>query len=345
MVSTIDVARGHLGRQRVAFSNVQRGAVIGQQGDALRRTGARAIEHRHLSTTGGAVGMCQRLSVHTYVPLRFFHQAVRLARHHVAVLRQSDAQSLTTPLQREQQGVGLIGRCSGDCHRPVERRNRFTECVAQCCALCEQSRHQRWNHLCIGGDGLRHTQLVSCTQVGMIVDVAIERGNEIRGVTRRLQLFTVHRMGIGLGDDADARPSRVAKYGNAGVGLAHQQSQEIVVHHGVAHHPCVVAQLANFGGRLVHERPRVTRDSNRSRGEQAVVVTVAQQRRHTNVVTAQTVVPHHDMNSGRVTAANLESVDCRQRLLNGKVRSQGRATRARPGHCINGQCSTNAILA
>jgi hypothetical protein len=58
-------------------------------------------------------------------------------------------------------------------------------------------------------------------EVGVVVDVAVERGHHVRarvGGRRRFELLAVERVRVGFGDDADARPAGVTEHGERAVG-------------------------------------------------------------------------------------------------------------------------------
>ena len=61
----------------------------------------------------------------------------------------------------------------------------------------------------------------STLQVGVVVDVTVERGDDVRaGVVTALplDLLAVERMGVRLGDDSDARPPRMSEDGDVDIG-------------------------------------------------------------------------------------------------------------------------------
>ena len=91
---------------------------------------------------------------------------------------------------------------------------------------------QRRDHLGVGGDLPMDPQSVLDSQVGVVVDVTVERGDDVRAgilAALSLDLFAVERMGVGFGDDADARPPRVSEDGDLGIGRG-----EGAAKHGVA---------------------------------------------------------------------------------------------------------------
>jgi len=289
--------------------------------------------------------MRERFAIHAHIALRFFDETIRFARDDEAVVRHADAETLPAALQREQQRARLIGRCRGDRHRTFKRCNGLAECLRQRNALGDASRDERRNHFGVGRDRLSEPQFMACPQVGMVVDVAVQRRDEVRGVDLVLQLFAVDRMGVGFGDDSDARPTRVTEHRDSCARLAHRVPQQVVGDDRRAHHSRVVAQLADFGRRLVDERPRIARDAHRARGEEAVVVAAAHQCVDSRVIAREAVVPHHHVHAGRVATAHFKPVDRRQRLLNREVCRERAATGASPGHAVDGTGRADAIVA
>ena len=91
------------------------------------------------------------------------------------------------------------------------------------------------------------------TQVGMIVDITIQSRNEVGRICIAFELFAVDRVGIRLRDDADARPARVTEHCDARFGLAHQESQQVILQNGMAHSSGVVSELTDFCCCLVDE--------------------------------------------------------------------------------------------
>ena len=92
----------------------------------------------------------------------------------------------------------------------------------------------------------------------MVVDVAVEHADDER--RRRaaglLELVAVDRVGVGLGDDADAGPAGVAEHGDLGPFAAQRQAQQAVGARRPRGIAGVVAELADLGRRLVHDRQR-----------------------------------------------------------------------------------------
>ena len=89
-------------------------------------------------------------------------------------------------------------------------------------------------------------------EVGEVVDVAVEHGGDV-GPVGALELGAVERVGVGLGDDPDARPAGVAEHhGRCGV-AGQRQPQQVVADDRRAQARGVVAELADLGRRLVDE--------------------------------------------------------------------------------------------
>jgi len=182
---------------------------------------------------------------------------------------------------------------------------------------------------------LREAQLVACTKIGVIVDVTVECGDEIRGSRGGLQLLAVHRVGVGLGNDADARPPRVAEHGHPRTLATDEQPQKVVGGDGTAHHARVVTEFADFGGRFVHEGPCIRRDTHGTGGEQRIVAAIGEERDDARVVVAHAVVPHRHVHTRRVASAHLETIECGERLLDGEVRRQCALVRAASGEGVH----------
>ena len=345
VLAAVDVARGDFSGEHVVLAECERRSIVGNQGHTGFIACARGLEHHHLTTARRSFRMRERLAVHAHVALRFFDEAVRLARDDETILCQADAKTLAASFQCQEQRVGLVCGCGSDGDGALECRNRLAKRLRQRVTLAYPARHESRNHLCVRRDRLGEAQIVACPQVGMVVDVTVECSHQVRRIRRCLQLFAVHRVSVGFGNDADARPARVTEHGDPGIGLAHCETQQVVGQHCRTHHAGVVAELADFGCRLVDERPRIARDTYRTGGKEIVVMSGTEQGRDAGVVSAQTVVPHHHVHAGRVASAHLETVESGECLLDGEVSTERRSARACTSEIVHGKCRSDAVFA
>ena len=81
----------------------------------------------------------------------------------------------------------------------------------------------------------------------------------------------------------------------------------------------VVAELADLGGGLVDEAQAPAGDAHRAVLEQRIAVALEDRPLHHRIGRRQPVVPHEEVQTGRVATAHLEPVERRQRLLDGQV--------------------------
>ena len=174
-VATVDVAGGDGRGDDVVLADGKLGAVVGDALDALERAGPVAVEQQDLAAAGvGVVGVRRRLAVHPHVPAGLLDQPVGLGGDHVGVAGQADVQRLARAAQRQRQAVRPIGDGGGDGDRPFERRHRGPEGLEVAVAGGDAPRHQRGDHLGVGGDLGRDLQTVGRLQIGEVVDVAVE---------------------------------------------------------------------------------------------------------------------------------------------------------------------------
>ena len=96
-------------------------------------------------------------------------------------------------------------------------------------------------------------------EVGVVVDVAVQHREDER--RRAIDLFAGDGMGIGLGDDADTRPTGVADDCHPCAGLGEHMTQNVVGHHLASDGTGVVPEFADLGRCFVHERPDVVGDA------------------------------------------------------------------------------------
>ena len=106
-----------------------------------------------------------------------------------------------------------------DRHRALERSDRAAERLGVVDPGVEEARHEGGDHLGVGRDRGGDPQVVRDAEVGVVVDVAVERGDDVRrhDAAGLLDLVAVQRMGVGLADDPDARPAGVTEHGQPAV--------------------------------------------------------------------------------------------------------------------------------
>ena len=252
-LAAVDVAGGDLGVLQLVLVHRQRRAVERVALDAGERARAVRVEHHHLAAGGGgALGIGRRLAVHAQVGGRLLDQAVGLAGHDVGVLDHAHVEGLATAPERQEQAVGGGGGLGGDAHRARELRHRRAEGVLHSGAALHAAGDEGWDDLGVGGDLGRHLQALERLEVGVVVDVAVERAHHV-GTLVTVELLVVERVRVGLGDDADTRPAGVAEHHDLGVVVRECEVQQRVVADRGTQHRGVVAELTDLGGGLVDE--------------------------------------------------------------------------------------------
>ncbi len=194
---------------------------------------------------------------------------------------------------------------------------------------------ERRNHLGVGGDRRGDPQPVGGAQVGVVVDVTVQRGHDVRRLrtARLLEFEGVERVGVGLADDADTRPSGVAQDRHAGVGRLDRPSKQRIGVQRPSQRGGVVAEFTDLGGRLVHERDALVGLHDGAGLEQWVGAALGDeggQRAGLDVVT-----PHEHVEASRVTASHLEPVDRRERLLHRQIPAERRCWCVSSGECLD----------
>ena len=205
----------------------------------------------------------------------------------------------------------------------------------------------RRDDLGIGGDGPGDAQPVLDLQVGVVVDIAIQRSHHIGlvGATGGLELFRVAGVAVGLADDAHTRPARVAEHRHTGGGVGQGQAQQRIAVDGGAQRTRVVAEFTDCGSGFVHQAEARAGQTHRPALEQRVVGTLGNLCRYRRVGGAEAVAPHVEVQPGRVAAAHFHAIDGRQRLLYGEVRRYRSSAGIAPGEVVDGQRSAEAIVA
>ena len=174
-VAAIDVAGGDLGGGDVVVDDRRLGAVVADTAHTARaRRRASALERHDLAAL---------LAVEAEVPIGLLDHAVRLAGHDVAVVGQPDEQTLTAAAQGQQHRVGIGGAHRPDRDRPLEGGHRASERLDEFDAVGLVPRHDRGDHLRVGGDLLVDAQRMIDPEIGVIVDVAVERRHDVRSRT------------------------------------------------------------------------------------------------------------------------------------------------------------------
>ena len=344
-VAAVDVPGGDLGGAEVVRGDGQRGAVVGEAGDALQRPRPAAVEHDDLAPAGGGVvGVGGRLAVHPQVAVGDLDDAVGLAGHHVGVVGQADVEGLAAAPEGQQHGVGLGAGRGADGDRSLEAGHRVAERGGEVGALGHPPGHQGRDDLGVGGDLGGDPQAVEGLEVGEVVDVAVERGDDVGGVVAAFgQLGAVDRVGVGLADDADRGPAGVAEHDRHGV-AGERQPQQVVGPEGGAQRGGVVAQLADLGRRLVDERQAAVDRPDGARPEQRVGGPPVHQLPDGGAVEVEPVVADEDVEAGAVAAPDLEPVDGGQRLLDGHVALGGRPGRLAAGQVGDRPGGADAVL-
>ena len=164
---------------------------------------------------------------------------------------------------------GAAAVCAAIPIEPASVGHRGAERVVHRRSRGQAPSDQRRDHLGVGGDLGRHLQLLERLEVGVIVDVAVERADHV-GPFVAVELLMVERVRVGLGDDADARPPRVPEHHHLG-GVDRPARGAAARRRGSASRSDrgVVAELADLGRRLVHERQHVARRPAPTRNRRA----------------------------------------------------------------------------
>ncbi len=305
-VTAVDVARRHFREVHVGLVEGDRAPVVGDPADTGPRARVPTIEHDHLALARGIAGVHHRLAVEPHVRVALGDEAVGLARYHEHVGGQTDVQRLPTAALRKQQGVGIGGRLESDRHRPLERRHRRSERLHEFDAGSGPPGDERRDHLGVGGDLGREVQPVERLQIGVVVDVTVERGDRVRlravEPAVAVDLFLVQRVGIRLGDDPDAGPTRVREHQRLGRVGAQREVEEVVLADLGPEPGGVVAELADLGRGLVHEREPAAGRANGTGGEQRVGTPAGDDARHRRISEVEAVAGDHDVQAGRIAA-------------------------------------------
>ena len=164
----------------------------------------------------------------------------------------------------------------------------------------------------------------SDAQVGVVVDVTVQRGHDVRRL-RTAGLFEferVERMGVGLADDADARPASVAQDRHPGARRLQGPPKQRIGAQRTAQGGGVVAEFSDLGSGLVHEREALVGLHDRSGLEQRVGAAVGDECGQR--IGLDVVAPYEHVEPSGVAASYFEPVDRRERLLHGEVPAERR---------------------
>ena len=193
----------YLGRDDVLVAYRCGAAAVANPGNAGDGSGAGSVQGYRLAPAP--------LAVHAYIAARLLNQAIRFARHHEGVARQTNVERLTGAGQRQVQLVGRSRRRCGNGDRTLEAGHRGPESLVHPEPLGQAPGDDRRNDLGVGCDLGHDGQVLGLAQIHVVVDVAVERRDHVRPEPST-GLLGVDRMGVGLGDDPDARPPGVTEH-------------------------------------------------------------------------------------------------------------------------------------
>ena len=208
--------------------------------------------------------------------------------------------------------------------------------------------HEGRDHLGVGGDrGGERAARTRALQVGVVVDVAVERGDHVRPAGRCRPPRWLSGWVLG----SEMMPTLAQRVWPSTESLAPRrrqgQAQQAVAADRGAQGGGVVAELADLGRRLVDERQDAVGHPDRAGREQRVVAAAGQPAGQLGIVEVEPVVPHEQVQPGRVPPPHLQAVDGRQRQLDRQEAGQrgraglppGQRRRRRP-RCAGGPGAT-----
>ena len=339
-VATVDVAGRHLGRHHVVLGHRLGGTVVAEPAHPLDGPGPIGVEGDELAAA---------LAVEAHVARGLLDDAVGLAGDDVAVLAEPDVDALAAAVEGEQEPAGLVGGGDADGDRALERRHRAAEGLDEVGTPLAVAGDDGRDDLGVGRDRAGEAQPVGDLEVGVVVDVAVEHADEEPGLgllgPGRLGQVARHRVGVGLGDDPDAGPAGVAEHGDPGARRGQRPAQEGVVHQPLAHHPGVVAELADLGRRLVDDRQAAVDETGGAALVERIGRTGGEGGGDGGVGRVEAVAPDEDVDPGRVAATDLHEVDRRQGLLDRQVSGVGGLAGAAAGQLGDGTGRAQAVAA
>jgi hypothetical protein len=216
------------------------------------------------------------------------------------------------------EGVGVRRARGRYRDRAGESRDRRSEGSCRVVTRGDAARHEGGNDLRVGGDLGGDGESFLRSQLEVVVDVAVERGDDVRAARGAVGLLGVERVGVGLADDPDARPPGVAEDRRGRAGCRHGPTEEAVGGDRGPEVGGVVAQLTDLGRRLVDEPEAAVDDPHAAVGEERVRARL-DLRRDRSIAGIDAVVVDQHVHAGRVASADLESIDRRERDLDREV--------------------------
>ena len=318
VVAPVDVPGGDLGDGDVGFGDGKLGPVIGAAVNAGEGSGTGRVELDDLTAARLGVGVVGGgLAVHTHIARGLFDQPVGLAGHDEGVLTQAHVQRLTAAPQREQQAVGFGRGADSDGDRALEPGDGGAEGLGGRLTGAKTACGERGDNLGVGGDLGCEAEPFDGDEIGVVVDVAVEHRGHVRlgARTGPVAFVATERVGIGFGDDADAGPTGVAQHRHPGRVVGECETQQRVGPDRGAQRGGVVAQLADLGRRLVHERDAPVGGAHHPGPKQRIAAALGQQPGDRRVIEVERVVAHEEVETGRVAPAYLEPVDGTERDL------------------------------
>ncbi len=344
-VTPVDVARRDGRRQQLVGGDGELAAVVGPPGDPGDGASGGGVEHHDLTPgRGGVVGVGRGLTVEAQVARGLLDHAVGLARHQEGVLGHAHVEGLPAAAQGEQETVGVGRGARRDGDRPLERGHRRAEGLVERCTVEQVAGDEGRDDLRVGGDLVGDPEPLAHLQVGEVVDVAVEHTGD-EGVTAPrgpVVLLRRQRVRVGLGDDPDARPARVAEHQHLGRRCCERLAEEVVALDRGPDRGAVVAELADLRGSLVDEAEMSVGSPGGEVAEERIGPGT-QRGGDAGGGGIEPVAPHEHGDAGGVAAPHLEAVERRQRQLDRGVPLDQRPRRTGPGEVGDGGRGAQAI--
>ena len=194
--TAVNVARGHFGYCDIGFVQPQISSVVGKHRHSVNSSCTVAIEHDDLAATRRIVCVTQRFAVHSHIAQGFFNDAVRLTRNNKTIFGNADVQTLSAATERKQHFVWLVGTCSCNCYRTIKLANCLSKCTDQIGTSCILASNDSGNHFRISGNRLGNLEPVAHFDIGMVIDITVERRNQIWHCSIYFNFFAVDWMRI-----------------------------------------------------------------------------------------------------------------------------------------------------
>ena len=186
---------------------------------------------------------------------------------------------------------------------------------------------QTRNDLDVGGDGRIEREAGAAGEIGVVVDVTVQRSDEVRSVPT-IERLAVDRAGIGLADDADAGPAGVAEHHHLSGVIRQQRAEQPIGGNRLSECLGVVAELTDLGGLLVDEAEHVADPADARTAEGRIVRPIADCTSEGRFVELHSVIADHEMKTDRVTSPHLEPVEGGKCVVDrGHRRNHGRRRR------------------